>query len=72
MEERVRIIEGSANQIETKILAIQFNSLNDVKGLFTPRLENIGPGRKIFYPAIPVAGFPVEHLFPLQLRHTEV
>jgi hypothetical protein len=42
MNSRVRIIEGSANQVETKILSIQFNSAGDLKALFTPHLENIG------------------------------
>lgn len=42
MGETVKIIESSLNQVETKILWIQFNSVNDLKALFTPRLENIG------------------------------
>lgn len=42
MADTIKIIESSANQVETKILWIQFNSVNDIVALFTPHLENIG------------------------------
>ncbi len=42
MDDIVRVIESKASEIETKILWLQFNSENDLKALFTPKLENIG------------------------------
>jgi hypothetical protein len=41
MANKVRIIEESADEAETKILWISFDSSQDLKLLFTPRLENI-------------------------------
>ena len=38
----VRIIESECDGIKTKILEIEFPSENDIKALFTPKLENIG------------------------------
>ena len=37
-----RIIESELDEIKTKILEIEFPSENDIKALFTPKLENIG------------------------------
>ena len=37
-----RIIESESDGIKTKILEIKFPSENDLKALFTPKLENIG------------------------------
>ena len=37
-----RIIESESDGIETKILEIEFPYKNDIKALFTPKLENIG------------------------------
>ena len=38
----VRIIESESNEIETKMLWLQFPAENDLKALFLPKLENIG------------------------------
>ena len=38
----VRIIESESNEIETKMLWLQFPTENDLKALFLPKLENIG------------------------------
>jgi hypothetical protein len=38
----VRIIASKESEIETKMLWLKFNSENDLKALFTPKLENIG------------------------------
>lgn len=38
----VFVIEEKINNIDTKILCINFPSLKDLNSLFTPRLENIG------------------------------
>ena len=37
-----RIIESESDGIKTKILEIEFPYENDIKALFTPKLENIG------------------------------
>ena len=37
-----RIIESESDGIKTKILEIEFPCENDIKALFTPKLENIG------------------------------
>jgi hypothetical protein len=37
-----RIIESESDGIKTKILVIEFPCENDIKALFTPKLENIG------------------------------
>ena len=37
-----RIIKSESNGVEIKILEIEFPSKNDIKALFTPKLENIG------------------------------
>lgn len=41
MNEFIRVIEEEVSQIETKILWMSFPNRNDLKALFTPRLENI-------------------------------
>ena len=37
-----RIIESESDGIKTKILEIEFPYENEIKALFTPKLENIG------------------------------
>lgn len=41
MREFIRVIEEPISQTKTKLLWVSFPSINDLKALFTPRLENI-------------------------------